>query len=83
VKHGFRGQEPINKKGETTSATKVFAHPDKTIDDFERRDPSIAAIMIGLAYFAMVHTFREISSGSLNPAIVLAQIMWQTTTFKY
>ena len=39
--------------------------------------------MIGLAYFAMIHTFREISAGPLNPAIVIAQIMWQTTTFKY
>jgi hypothetical protein len=32
--------------------------------------------MIGLAYFAMIHTFREISAGPLNPAIVIAQIMW-------
>lgn len=46
------------------------------MDDFERRDPSISAIMIGLAYYAMIYTFREISAGPLNPAIVIAQIMW-------
>lgn len=81
VKHGFRGQEPI-REGEEIK-TQSETEGNQVVDDFERRDPSISAIMIGLAYYAMIYTFREISAGPLNPAIVIAQIMWQTTTFSY
>ena len=46
-------------------------------------DPMIRALMIGLAYFAMQQTFRNVTGGPLNPAIALAQIIWQITTFRY
>ena len=43
----------------------------------------IRALMIGIAYFAMTETFRNVTGGPLNPAIALAQIVWQMTTYKY
>jgi len=49
---------------------------NETVDDFERRDPMVAALMVGLAYYAMENTFRGISGGPMNPAVSLAQIMW-------
>lgn len=35
-------------------------------------DPMIRALMIGIAYFAMQQTFRNVTGGPLNPAISLA-----------
>ena len=46
-------------------------------------DPMIRALMIGFAYFSMQMTFRNVTGGPLNPAITLAQILWQITTYKY
>jgi len=43
----------------------------------------IAALMIGLTFFAMESTFRSISGGPMNPTIALAQIFWQCITFRY
>jgi glycerol uptake facilitator-like aquaporin len=41
-------------------------------DNFTSRDPMIAALLIGISYFAMEHTMRSISGGPMNPTIALA-----------
>ena len=41
----------------------------------------IGSLMIGLAYYAMEHVFRHISGGPFNPAIALAQVIWQVMTY--
>lgn len=43
----------------------------------------ISAMIVGIAYFAMEQTFRNISGGPMNPTIALAQIFWQCITYHY
>ena len=42
----------------------------------------IGSLMIGLAYYLMEMVFRNISGGPFNPAIALAQIIWQAMSYK-
>jgi glycerol uptake facilitator-like aquaporin len=44
----------------------------KLKDNFTSRDPMIAALLIGLSYFAMERTMKNISGGPMNPTIALA-----------
>lgn len=46
-------------------------------------DPVSAALACAATLYGMIETFRNVSNGVHNPALHIAQIVWQTTTYKY
>lgn len=50
-------------------------------DELWKRDPLVGSLMIGLAYSTMEMVFRHVSGGPFNPAIAIAQIIWQVMTY--